>query len=258
MAPTVGVTGTKGKTTTASLIAAILGADREHPVVLGGNIGVPILDRLAEITPEHRVVYELSELQLPTLSRGTTLAVYTNVTSDHLDRHGSLEAYRRAKRILAERVDPDGALVLNADDPVVASYAELGTARAVCYRHGEPGSGEIGVARGWIAARGVATLVGGASIDGRLLPVDELLDFVRNSEIQIMFRSYLFTRIVPTLRDIGLWGPRIQKAFGDMGVLGFADADLEAVMAGDERTAEELDALRRGGIEAVAAVGASD
>ncbi|HEX6310836.1 MAG TPA: long-chain fatty aldehyde decarbonylase, partial [Acidimicrobiia bacterium] len=89
------------------------------------------------------------------------------------------------------------------------------------------------------------------------LPVDELLDFVRNSEIQIMFRSYLFTRIVPTLRDIGLWGPRIQKAFDDMGVLGFADADLEAVMAEDERTAEELDALRRGRVEAVAA-GASD
>jgi hypothetical protein len=89
-------------------------------------------------------------------------------------------------------------------------------------------------------------------------PVDDVLDFVRNSEIQIMFRSYLFTRIVPTLRDIGLWGPRIQKAFADMGVLGFADTDLEAVMAEDERTAEEIDALRRGGIEAVAAAAASD
>ena len=51
VAPTVGVTGTKGKTTTASLTAAILAADPGHPVVLGGNIGVPILDRLAELTP---------------------------------------------------------------------------------------------------------------------------------------------------------------------------------------------------------------
>ena len=56
---------------------------------------------------------------------GTTVAVYTNVTSDHLDRHGSLEGYRAAKRRLAELVDPAGALVLNADDPVVAAYAEL-------------------------------------------------------------------------------------------------------------------------------------
>jgi hypothetical protein len=77
------------------------------------------------------------------------------------------------------------------------------------------------------------------------LPVDELLEFVRHSEIQVMFRSYLFTRIVPTLRDIGLWGPRIQNAFADMGVLDFADTDLEVVMAEDERTAEELDAARR-------------
>jgi P-aminobenzoate N-oxygenase AurF len=77
------------------------------------------------------------------------------------------------------------------------------------------------------------------------LPVDELLEFVRNSEIQVMFRSYLFTRIVPTLRDIGLWGPRIQNAFADMGVLDFADTDLDVVMAEDERTAEEIDATRR-------------
>ena len=47
-----------------------------HPAVLGGNIGIPIVERLPELTADHRVVYELSELQLPTLSRGTTVAVY--------------------------------------------------------------------------------------------------------------------------------------------------------------------------------------
>jgi P-aminobenzoate N-oxygenase AurF len=83
------------------------------------------------------------------------------------------------------------------------------------------------------------------------LPVDDVVDYVRNSDIQIMFRSYLFTRIVPTLRDIGLWGPRIQNAFTDMGVLDFANTDLETVMAEDERTAEDLDALRRAGMETV-------
>ncbi|HEY6013034.1 MAG TPA: Mur ligase family protein, partial [Candidatus Limnocylindrales bacterium] len=93
-APTVGVTGTKGKTTTASLAATILAADPTHPAVLGGNIGIPLVERLPELTPAHRVVIELSELQLPTLSRGTTVAVCTNVSSDHLDRHGTLEAYR--------------------------------------------------------------------------------------------------------------------------------------------------------------------
>ena len=51
----------------------------------------------------------------------------------------------------------------------------------------------------------------------------------------------LFTRIVPTMKDIGLFGPRIQKAYADMGILGFQDADLEAVSAHDEDVAAEFD-----------------
>lgn len=174
VAPVVGVTGTKGKTTTAALTAAILAADPAHPAVLGGNIGIPIVERLPELTPDHRVVYELSELQLPTLSRGTTIAVYTNVTADHLDRHGSLEAYRRVKRILAERVDPRGALVLNAEDPIVAAYADLGTARPVLYRRDTPSSGGLGVVDGWIVADGLQRLDGDDATDGRIMPVEEL------------------------------------------------------------------------------------
>jgi len=111
--PTIGVTGTKGKTTTSSLITALLAQDAAHPAILGGNIGIPLIERLPELTPGHRVVIELSELQLPTLSRGTTVAVYTNVTSDHLDRHGSVASYRAVKRRLAELADPAGALVLS-------------------------------------------------------------------------------------------------------------------------------------------------
>jgi UDP-N-acetylmuramoylalanine--D-glutamate ligase len=182
-APTIGVTGTKGKTTTASLTAALLAGDPAHPAVLGGNIGTPIIERLPELSTSHRVVDELSELQLPTLSRGTTVAVYTNVTVDHLDRHGSLEAYRRVKRRLAELVDPSGALVLNAGDPIVASYAELGTAPVLFYRNDWPlpgNAGGIGVVDGWIVAAGVdrLELAGGGRAttgsDGRIMPIAEL------------------------------------------------------------------------------------
>jgi UDP-N-acetylmuramoylalanine--D-glutamate ligase len=178
--PTIGVTGTKGKTTTASLISALLAADPVHPAILGGNIGIPLVERMTELTPEHRVVIELSELQLPTLSRGTTVAVYTNVTSDHLDRHGSLEAYRRAKRRLAELVDRDGALVINVDDPVVATYAALGPAPVVSYRLSRPAAGGLGLEEGWIVASAVARLAaaGGGEAEagprGRIMPVAEL------------------------------------------------------------------------------------
>ena len=179
-APTIGVTGTKGKTTTSALAAALLAAVPAHPVILGGNIGIPIVERLPELTPDHRVVYELSELQLPTLSRGTTVAVYTNVTADHLDRHGSVDAYRRVKRRLAELVDPDGALVLNGEDPVVTAYAGLGTVPAVIYRRTRPMPGGIGIVDDWIVAAGMERLplAGGGAVGtgpgGRIMPIGEL------------------------------------------------------------------------------------
>jgi UDP-N-acetylmuramoylalanine--D-glutamate ligase len=114
------------------------------------------------------------------LSRGTTVAAYTNVTADHLDRHGSLQAYRAVKRRLAELVDPEGAVVLNAEDPIVASYAHLGPAPAVLYRRGEPARGGLGVIDGWIVAADVQRLplAGGGPAptgpQGRILPIDEL------------------------------------------------------------------------------------
>ncbi len=179
-APTIGVTGTKGKTTTSSLVAAVLAADPSHPVVLGGNIGIPLIERLPDLTAQHRVVIELSELQLPTLSRGTTVAVYTNVTADHLDRHGSLEAYRRVKRRLADLVDPTGAVVLNGEDPVVLAYGDGATVETVRYRRMRPMPGELGVVDGWIVAAEVERLAlagGGAAATGpggRIMPVGEL------------------------------------------------------------------------------------
>jgi UDP-N-acetylmuramoylalanine--D-glutamate ligase len=185
-APTIGITGTKGKTTTSALTHALLATDHDHPAVLGGNIGRPLIERLPELTPRHRVVVELSELQLPTLSRGTTVGAYTNVTSDHLDRHGSLEAYRTVKRRLAELVDPAGALVLNDDDPIVATYADASSARAVRYRRGELPPGGLGVAHGWLVADRIPPLGipreggprveggGGAFPGGRIMPVAEL------------------------------------------------------------------------------------
>jgi UDP-N-acetylmuramoylalanine--D-glutamate ligase len=179
-APTIGVTGTKGKTTTSSLAHAVLAADPSHRAVLGGNIGTPLVERLPELRPDDRVVVELSELQLPALSRGTTVAVYTNVTADHLDRHGSLEAYRRVKRRLAELVDPDGALVLNLEDPVVGGYAGLGGAPAVLYRVDRPVPGGLGVVDDWIVSAGVERLplagggVAATGPGGAIMPLEEI------------------------------------------------------------------------------------
>ena len=79
--------------------------------------------------------------------------------------------------------------------------------------------------------------------------VQECVDWVRDSESNRLFRSLLFTRIVPMLKDIGLWGERIHNAFADMGVLGYETIDLDKVMADDENQALEIDSERRGHVE---------
>jgi hypothetical protein len=76
------------------------------------------------------------------------------------------------------------------------------------------------------------------------LPVKECIEAVENSEYMRLFRTRLFSRIVPTVRDIGLWGPRVRKAYEAMGVMEFAQVDAEAMLDNDNRVAEEFDAKR--------------
>ncbi len=77
------------------------------------------------------------------------------------------------------------------------------------------------------------------------LPAEECVEAAMHSESMNMFRTRLFTRIVPTVKDIGLWGPRVRKAYADMGVLGYAEIDAAALLENDNRVAEEFDAKQR-------------
>ena len=78
------------------------------------------------------------------------------------------------------------------------------------------------------------------------LPVEECVRYVDGSQEMRAFRSRLFTRIVPTMKDIGLWGDKIRRAYANMDILGFADIDAAALSAEDERVAEEMDRLKAG------------
>jgi hypothetical protein len=73
------------------------------------------------------------------------------------------------------------------------------------------------------------------------LPAKMLDDIHYNSKQMQSFRGRLFSRVVPTVKDIGLWGPRVQKAFADMGVMDYAKIDVAEVLANDGRVAEEFD-----------------
>jgi hypothetical protein len=89
----------------------------------------------------------------------------------------------------------------------------------------------------------------------------ECVDYVRQSPFMAEYTKRLFTRIVPTIKDIGLWGGRIQKAFSDMGIIELANVDVEALSAADEDIAAEYDKLRAARdahVNAVIAEGAAD
>jgi UDP-N-acetylmuramoylalanine--D-glutamate ligase len=120
--PIIGITGSSGKTTTTSLIGHILTATGRDTVV-GGNIGDPMLDLLPNIGSETLVVLELSSFQLDTLRRSPHVAVVTNISPNHLDRHGTMREYIDAKRhVVAHQRSRDFA-VLNAGDAEVIRFS---------------------------------------------------------------------------------------------------------------------------------------
>jgi hypothetical protein len=85
------------------------------------------------------------------------------------------------------------------------------------------------------------------------LPVEECVAHQDKSEGMQNFRNFLFSRIVPVVKDIGLWGKKVQDGYAKMGVLNYADVNIDALQADDERIAREFDA-RRSHIEDIAAV----
>lgn len=120
-APIVGITGTKGKTTTTTLVELVLSSGRRR-VITGGNIGTGAPLHLVEsLTPDDIVVLELSSFQLETLAHSPHLAVVTNILEDHLDHHGTRDAYIAAKKNIVAWQGPRDVAVLNLDDPAAVA-----------------------------------------------------------------------------------------------------------------------------------------
>jgi len=151
--PIIGVTGTRGKSSTTNIIAALLRAAR-HPVALVGQPGVSLLD-----APSKRVdvvVAELSSWQLeglPVVAAGPSTAVVTNLSADHLNRYRSLAHYASAKKnILRFQTAADHA-VLPFDDPAVRGWSRLAHGHVHYFSTSRVPTNGVGVRDGWLVER---------------------------------------------------------------------------------------------------------
>lgn len=127
VSPIVGVTGSSGKTTTTSLVGAILAEAHSmglgpRPFV-GGNIGVPLINRLAEIGQDAVVILELSSFQLEAMTVSPEVGAILNITPNHLDRHYTMEAYTEAKLNIIRCQSPTDEAIFGADDPIASNLA---------------------------------------------------------------------------------------------------------------------------------------
>jgi UDP-N-acetylmuramoylalanine--D-glutamate ligase len=120
-AKTIGITGTKGKTTTASLIAHIF-TNAGYSIILAGNIGKPMIDYLKDANEHTIFVLELSSFQLAELEVSTDYAVITNLYRDHIDYHQTLENYWEAKRKIMRYMGKQNMVVYNPQTEVVLHW----------------------------------------------------------------------------------------------------------------------------------------
>ncbi len=182
-APIIGVTGSKGKGTTSSLIASILEA-AGRKVWLVGNIGISALSVLDQVQPEDIVVYELSSFQLWDLRKSPHIAVVLLIEQDHLDVHASMEEYVEAKAQIARHQTADDILIYNAHNKYSLHIAESSQAVKV----GFPSNETTHVVDGWfyngqqkLCSVEALKIPGAHNIDNATAAIDAVWTFTQDA-----------------------------------------------------------------------------
>jgi UDP-N-acetylmuramoylalanine--D-glutamate ligase len=146
----IAITGTKGKSTTTALTGRMLEATG-FKVTVGGNIGAPLSAQVPGSTPDTLHVVETSSFQLEQIQTFRPwIAAMLNFSSDHLDRHATLEAYAAAKARIFENQTADDWAVINADDPMVLRLAEGSRAVKRLFARRTPIESGTVIENGWI------------------------------------------------------------------------------------------------------------
>lgn len=168
--PVVGITGSAGKTTTTILVGKMvefgLGGDATW---VGGNIGNPLISDVEEMQPEHLAVVELSSFQLELMDLSPNIACILNITPNHLDRHGTLEAYTQAKARILDFQDGSGTAVLNREDPGSWALKDRVKGRLISFGWDKPSPAEQGT---YLAGEWIKFWDGVAEVD--LVPLSKI------------------------------------------------------------------------------------
>ncbi len=128
----IAVTGSDGKTTTTTLISEML-KNAGYTVHLGGNIGKPLLSEAGDMKKEDVAVLELSSFQLMTLQASPDIAVFTNLSPNHLDIHKSMEEYAQAKENIFSHQGREGIAIFNQDNDLTREMASRAPGRVLTF-----------------------------------------------------------------------------------------------------------------------------
>ena len=166
--PIIAVTGTKGKSTTTTLIGEIL-RDEGRKVAVGGNIGRPLIALADRATADEVLVAEVSSFQLDATDEfRPKVAVLLNLFPDHLDRHASMAEYRTAKARLFANQRPEDAAVINRDNPEAWALRALTKAALVPFGLSQALSDGADISGGWMRVKGKQVCsVGAVRLRGR-------------------------------------------------------------------------------------------
>lgn len=243
-APIIGVTGSKGKGTTSSLIASILEAAGKN-VWLVGNIGVSSLSILDEVKPDDIVVYELSSFQLWDAERSPQVAVVLFIEQEHLDVHLDMNEYVEAKAQIARHQKADDTVIYKADNQYSKQIAEGSEAKKIGFPSPQAAHIENGVFYyDNIAICSVDSLqiAGAHNHDNAMAAIDAVWQFTQDvAAIETGLRSFkgLPHRLayVRTVNDVEYYDDSIATTPGSAiaGLRAFPDKPKVIILGGSSK-----------------------
>ena len=144
---TIGITGSAGKTTTTTLVGRMAKEafkNTEKKVWVGGNIGDPLLNYADEMKEDDLAILEISSFQLDQMSLSTDIAAVLNVTPNHLDRHGTMEAYSAAKARLLKNQKVEDIAIIGREDEGARSMTTFSLGKTLTFGSKQLANGESG------------------------------------------------------------------------------------------------------------------